>query len=58
MFFGLRTDMDKIARVLGLLASGVGVNAVCRQNDVKSDSLRNRFKTPDGQKTPSFGSIL
>jgi hypothetical protein len=40
MFFGLRTDMDKIARVLGLLASGMGVNAVCRQNDVTSDSLR------------------
>lgn len=40
MFFGLRTDMDKIARVLGLLASGMGVNAVCRENDVTADSLR------------------
>jgi hypothetical protein len=41
MFFGLRTDMDKIARVLGLLASGMGVNAVCRENDVTADSLRD-----------------
>lgn len=40
MYFGLRTDMNKIARVLGLLASGMGVNAVCRQNDVTADSLR------------------
>lgn len=41
MFFGLRTPMDKIARVLGLLASGMGVNAVCRENDVVADSLRD-----------------
>ena len=41
MFFGLRTYMDKIARVLGLLASGIGVNAVCRENDVTADSLRD-----------------
>jgi hypothetical protein len=40
MFFGLRTPMDKIARVLGLLSSGIGVNAVCRENDVSADSLR------------------
>lgn len=40
MFFGLRTPMDKIVRVLGLLASGMGVNAVCRENDVTADSLR------------------
>lgn len=41
MFFGLRTKMDKIAHVLGLLASGMGVNAVCRENDVTADSLRD-----------------
>jgi len=40
MFFGLRTPIDKIVRVLGLLASGMGVNAVCRENDVTGDSLR------------------
>lgn len=40
MFFGLRTPMEKIVRVLGLLASGVGVNAVCREQDVTADSLR------------------
>ena len=41
MFFGLRTNMDKIARALGLLASGMGVNSVCRKNDVTADSLRD-----------------
>lgn len=41
LFFGLRTPMDKIVRVLGLLASGMGVNAVCRENDVTADSLRS-----------------
>jgi hypothetical protein len=41
MFFGLRTNMDKIAQVLGLLASGMGVNAICRENDVTADSLRD-----------------
>jgi hypothetical protein len=40
MFFGLRTPMVKIISVLGLLASGMGVNAVCRQEDVTADSLR------------------
>ena len=40
MFFGLRTPMEKIVRVLGLLASGVGVNALCREQDVTADSLR------------------
>jgi hypothetical protein len=40
MFFGLRTPMDKIINVLGLLASGVGVNAICREQDVTADSLR------------------
>lgn len=41
MFFGLRTPMDKIISVLGLLASGVGVNAICREQDVTADSLRS-----------------
>ena len=41
MFFGLRTPMDKIINVLGLLASGVGVNAMCREQDVTADSLRS-----------------
>lgn len=40
MFFGLRTPVDKIVRVLGLLASGMGQNAVCRQEDVTGDSVR------------------
>ena len=40
MFYGLRTSMDKIVSVLGLLASGIGVNAVCREQSVTADSLR------------------
>ena len=40
MFYGLRTPMDKIVSVLGLLASGIGVNAVCREQSVTADSLR------------------
>ena len=41
MFFGLRTPMDKIIRVLGLIASGLGQNAVCREEDVTGDSVRD-----------------
>jgi hypothetical protein len=41
MFYGLRTPMDKIIRVLGLLASGLGVNALCRTETVTADSLRS-----------------
>ena len=33
--------MDKIINVLGLLARGVGVNAMCREQDVTADSLRS-----------------
>lgn len=40
MFFGLRTPLSKIISVLGLLASGIGVNALCREQDVTADSLR------------------
>ena len=41
MLFGLRTPIDKIINVLGLLASGIGVNAMCREQDVTADSLRS-----------------
>jgi hypothetical protein len=41
MFFGLRTPIDKIIRVLGLIASGLGQNAVCREEDVTGDSVRD-----------------
>lgn len=40
LFFGLRTSLDKIVSCLSLLASGMGVNAVCRHEDVTADSLR------------------
>lgn len=40
MLFGLRTPLDKIVRVLSLLASGMGQNAVCKQEDVTGDSVR------------------
>ena len=41
MFFGLRTPIDKIIRVLGLIASGLGQNAVCRAEGVTGDSVRD-----------------
>jgi len=41
MFFGLRTPVDKIIRVLRLVASGLGQNAVCREEDVTGDSVRS-----------------
>ena len=41
MFFGLRTPIDKIIQVLRLLSSGMGQNAICRQEDVTGDSVRN-----------------
>lgn len=40
MFFDLRTPMEKIIRVLSLLASGMGQNAVCRQESVRGESVR------------------
>jgi hypothetical protein len=40
MFYGLRTPIDKIVKVLRLLCSGMGQNAICRQEDVTGDSVR------------------
>jgi hypothetical protein len=40
MFFGLRTPIDKIISVLGLLSSGIGANAIVRETGVTKDSLR------------------
>ena len=40
MFFGLRTPIDKVIITLGLLASGMGSNAVVRATKVTGDSLR------------------
>lgn len=41
MFYGLRTPVDKIVKVLRLLCSGMGQNAICRQEDVTGDSVRS-----------------
>ena len=41
MFFDLRTPVDKIINVLGLLASGMGHNAISREQNVTCDSLRS-----------------
>lgn len=41
IFYGLRTPIDKVVKVLSLLCSGMGVNAVCREESVTSDSLRS-----------------
>lgn len=41
MFFDLRTPLSKIITCLSCLASGTGMNAVCRNNDVDGSSLRS-----------------
>ncbi|MEY4926503.1 MAG: hypothetical protein RI894_939 [Bacteroidota bacterium] len=41
MFFDLRTPMAKIVRCLTYLASGTGMNAVCRNEGVDGQSLRS-----------------
>ena len=41
MFYRLRTPIDKIIQVLRLLSSGMGQNAICRQEDVTGDSVRS-----------------
>ncbi|MGL5402542.1 MAG: transposase, partial [Acinetobacter sp.] len=40
MFYCLHTPMEKIVRLLNMLASGLGVNALCRVEAVTPDSLR------------------
>ncbi len=39
MFFGLRTPIDKVVKVLQCLAHGMGVNNTCRQENVTADSI-------------------
>jgi hypothetical protein len=41
MFFGLRRSLDKIIMCLTYLASGTGMNAVCRNEGVDGQSLRS-----------------
>ena len=41
MFYCLHTPMDRIVSSLGLLASGMGVNAITRETGVTADSLRS-----------------
>jgi len=41
MFFGLRTDIEKIIKVLTLLSSGMGMNAVSKAECVTCDSIRD-----------------
>jgi len=38
MFFGLRTPIDKVIKVLQCLARGMGLNNTCRQENVTADS--------------------
>jgi hypothetical protein len=51
MFYGLRTNMDKIIKVLTLLSSGMGQNAVCRIEDVTGDSVRSWIVLASNQVT-------
>lgn len=39
MFFGLRTPMDKVIKVLQCLCRGMGLNNTCRQENVTADSV-------------------
>lgn len=39
MFFGLKTPIDKVIRVLQCLVRGMGVNNTCRHEDVTADSI-------------------
>lgn len=39
MFFGLRTPIDKVIKVLQCLARGMGVNNTCRQENITADSI-------------------
>jgi hypothetical protein len=57
MFYGLRTNMDKIIKVLTLLSSGIGQNAVCRIEDVKGDSVRSWIVIASNQVTAFTTSI-
>lgn len=41
MFYGLQTDMNKIVKVLTLLSSGMGQNAVCRIENVRAETVRS-----------------
>lgn len=38
MFFGLRTPIDKVIKVLLCLCRGMGLNNTCRQEEVTADS--------------------
>lgn len=38
MFFGLRTPIDKVIKVLLCLSRGMGLNNTCRQEEVTADS--------------------
>lgn len=39
MFFGLRTPIEKVVKVLLCLTRGMGVNNTCRQEEVTADSI-------------------
>ena len=39
MFFGLRTPIAKVVKVLLCLTRGMGVNNTCRQEQVTADSI-------------------
>lgn len=41
MFYRLRTPLDKIIKSLSLLSRGMGVKAVCSEENVTADSLRS-----------------
>ncbi|MEY4927467.1 MAG: hypothetical protein RI894_1903 [Bacteroidota bacterium] len=57
MFYCLHTPMERIIRCLGLLASGMGVNAVVREIGTTADSLRSWMALASEQ-VEAFGAYM
>jgi transposase-like protein len=57
MFYCLHTPMDRIVNSLGLLASGMGVNAITRETGVTADSLRSWIQLASEQ-TEAFSVYM
>ena len=48
IFFGLRTPMDKVIKVLLCLCRGMGLNNTCRQEKVTADSVLSWISKASG----------
>lgn len=57
IFYCLHTPIDRIVSSLGLLASGMGVNAITRETGVTADSLRSWIQLASEQ-TEAFSVYM